>query len=171
MYIINFPVRISKAAMGGEGTLFIITSVSSGRMHPHTVIFCVVFSLYYSPKGSAKLRWAEDIIFHSLGRKVSIVYSMEYQSFCAVVWFVTTHPRPRKWLLASYKSIQYIQGIERQRGGGWSHFPWKGSGVTQIIRQHRDCGTLYNILYTGWSSGRKTFFVRFTRWWKLESSS
>ncbi len=40
----------------------------------------------------------------------------------------------------------YIQGIERQRGGGIFH--GKGSGGTQIIRQHRDCGTLYNILYS-----------------------
>ncbi len=40
----------------------------------------------------------------------------------------------------------YIQGIER-RGGGGAIFHGKGSGGTQIIRQHRDCGTLNNILY------------------------
>ncbi len=37
-----------------------------------------------------------------------------------------------------------IQGIERQRGGG-AIFHGRGCGGTQIIRQHRDCGTLYNI--------------------------
>ncbi len=57
-YIINNAVRISEAAMGGARDIIFITSEPSGRIHPHTVIFCVVFSLYYSPKGSAKLRWA-----------------------------------------------------------------------------------------------------------------
>ena len=56
--IINNAVRISEAAMGGAGDIIFITSEPSGRIHPHTVIFCVVFSLRYSPKGSAKLRWA-----------------------------------------------------------------------------------------------------------------
>jgi hypothetical protein len=39
----------------------------------------------------------------------------------------------------------YIRGIERQRRGGWAIFHGKGSGGTQIIRQHRDCGTLCNF--------------------------
>ncbi len=58
LYIINNAVRISEAAVGGAGYIIFTTSEPSGRIHPHTVIFCVVFSLYYSPKGLAKLRWA-----------------------------------------------------------------------------------------------------------------
>jgi hypothetical protein len=30
-------------------------------------------------------------------------------------------------------------------GGGGEPFSGKGSGGTQIIQQHRDCGTLYSI--------------------------
>ncbi len=79
-YFINNAVRISEAAMGGAGgDIIFITSEPSRRIHPYTMIFCVVFSLYYSPKGffpkleflfkllilpkeTAKLRW-ENIFF------------------------------------------------------------------------------------------------------------
>ena len=56
----------------------------------------------------------------------------------------------------------YMQGIEKTEGGGEPFSMGKAMGGTQIIRQHRDCGTLYNIctllpLPPRWSSGRKTF--------------
>ncbi len=47
----------SEAAMGGAGDIMFIISEPSGRIHPHTAIFCVDFALYYSPKGTAKLQW------------------------------------------------------------------------------------------------------------------
>ncbi len=103
LYIINFPVRISEAAIGGAGTLYFIASV---------------------------VKW--------------VMCTVEHQSFCAVVWFVTSdHPPPPTQMSVGEL---YRQGIERQRGGEIFH--WRGSGGTQIIWQHRDCGTLYNILYS-----------------------
>ncbi len=59
LHVINFAVRISEAAMKGVGDIIFhtVTLEPSGRVHPHTGIYRGFF-LYYSPQGSAKLRWA-----------------------------------------------------------------------------------------------------------------
>jgi hypothetical protein len=50
LYIINNSVRISEAAMGGAGDIIFITSEPSGRIHPHTVIFWVVFFILFAER-------------------------------------------------------------------------------------------------------------------------
>jgi hypothetical protein len=54
-----------------------------------------VFSRYYLPERSAKLRCAGrrsgDIIFHSIGRREIIVY-LEYQSVCPIVGIGSLQP-------------------------------------------------------------------------------
>ncbi len=60
-----------------------------------------------------------DIIFHNLGRKVSIVYRyVEYQSSCAVVWFGDLEPPPPPTQVSVGELyIQGNEGIEKTAGG------------------------------------------------------
>ncbi len=60
---------------------------------------------------------AGNIIFHSLDRKLSIVYRVPQFLFSRLIW---NHAPTRVGKL-------FVQGIER-RGGGVSHFPGKAVG-------------------------------------------
>ncbi len=57
IYVINFAVRISEAAMKGVGDIIFH---NLGAQWMGTPSYCDLsrFFLYYSPQGSAKLRWA-----------------------------------------------------------------------------------------------------------------
>jgi hypothetical protein len=121
------------------------------------ILFAVRISEAAMGRGGRGGGVSGEIIFHSLGRKVSIVYRVPEFLCCRMICILP--PSPTKVSVGE----PYIQGKERQRGGGLAIFHGKGKGGTQIIRQHRDCGTLCNILYRytlapRWSSGRKTFF-------------
>ncbi len=75
LHIVNFVGRISEAAMKGVGTLYLITLEPSRRVHPHTVIFRHFFLYIIRRKDQRSCDGVSgDIIFHNLGRKVSIVY-------------------------------------------------------------------------------------------------
>ncbi len=63
-------------------------------------------------------------------------------SYDLVIW---NHPPPPTQVSVGEL---YMQGIEKTEGGGEPFSMGKAMGGTQIIRQHRDCGTLYNILYS-----------------------
>ncbi len=99
-----------------------------------------------------------DIIFHSLGRKVSIVYSIEYRTRVSVLSYDLEPPTPAH-ASECWRAIN--TGNRKTEGGGEPFSTGKAVGGTNH-RQHRDCGTLYNILYSLFltprsSSGRKTF--------------
>ncbi len=59
LQIINLAVRISATAMAGDIIFFSLAGPLWYYTGAHTVIFCGIFSLCYSPEGRAKLRWAE----------------------------------------------------------------------------------------------------------------
>ncbi len=59
LHIINLAIRISAATMAGDIIYFSVAGPVGYYTRAHAVIFRVVFSLYYSPEGRAKLRWAD----------------------------------------------------------------------------------------------------------------
>jgi hypothetical protein len=55
LHIINFAVRTSEAAMGGDIIFFSLAGPVKDYTGAHTVILRSFFSLYYSQKETAKL--------------------------------------------------------------------------------------------------------------------
>jgi hypothetical protein len=86
LLIIDFPVRISEAAMGGVGDIIIHNLGAQLKDTPSycdfsPVFFYILFAVRISE--AAMGGGSGDIILNSLGRK--LVLCIEYQSFCVVV--------------------------------------------------------------------------------------
>ncbi len=86
------------AKLGHFAGFFLYMSLISQDTPPNCVFTVFAgFSLYYLPERSAKMRCAgrrsRDIIFHSIGRPVIIVY-LEYQSVCPIIGIGSPPPPP-----------------------------------------------------------------------------
>ena len=111
----------------GVFSLYIIDMAGCTRTPPYCV-FSWVFSIYYLPERSAKLRCegrrSGDIIFHSIGHREIKVY-LEYHSVCPIVGIGPTPPPPLK---VSVSPPLDPKGGQHSLAGEWVGDPIRTTG-------------------------------------------
>ncbi len=119
-------------------SLYIIDMAGCTRTPPYCV-FSWVFSIYYLPERSAKLRCERrrsgDIIFHSIGRREIIIVYLEYQSVCPIVGI---GPPPTPSSESECVSPLDPKGGQHSLAGEWVGDPSRTTGYT-VLRARIIC--------------------------------